>query len=135
MVESKNKEQRLIDLESRLERIERLLTGPNTIHINKQKPMSAKEFLQTKRVTSDTQKAVAFGYFLEHLGGMKSFNVADLESAFRSAKERVPKNINDAVNKNIARGFIDKAPEKKNAKKAWYLTSTGEHYVENELAK
>lgn len=134
MTDSKDTAQRLSDLESRLERIEQLLTGSAVAHTNKQKPMSAKEFLQTKKITSDTQKAVALGYFLEHLGGMESFNVADLEAAFRSAKEKVPKNMNDAVNKNIARGFIDEASEKKDSKKAWYLTSTGERYVENELA-
>lgn len=134
MTDSKDTAQRLSDLESRLERIEQLLTGPAVARTDKQKPMSAKEFLQTKKITSDTQKTVALGYFLEHLGGMESFNVADLEVAFRSAKEKVPKNMNDAVNKNIARGFIDEASEKKDSKKAWYLTSTGERYVENELA-
>lgn len=96
--------------------------------------MAAKEFLQTKKITSDTQKVVALGYFLEHVGGMESFNVADLEAAFRSAKEKVPKNMNDAVNKIIARGFLDEASEKKDSKKAWYLTSTGERYVETDLA-
>lgn len=134
MNDSKDTAERLNDLESRLERIEQLLTGPAAVRTDKQKPMSAKEFLQTKKITSDTQKAVTLGYFLEHLGGMESFNVADLEGAFRSAKEKVPQNMNDAVNKNIARGFIDEASEKKGSKKAWYLTSTGERYVEKDLA-
>jgi len=59
--------------------------------------------------------------------------VADLENAFRSAREKLPKNMNDAVNKNIARGFLMGAAEKKDAKKAWNLTSTGERFVENEM--
>ena len=134
MTDIKDTAQRLNDLESRLERIEQLLSGPVVARVDKQKPMSSKEFLQTKKITSDTQKLVALGYFLEHHGGMGSFNVADLEAAFRSAKEKVPKNINDTVNKNIARGFVDEASEKKDSKKSWYLTSTGERYVENELA-
>jgi hypothetical protein len=41
--------------------------------------------------------------------------------------------MNDAVNKNIARGFLMEAAGKKDAKKAWCLTSTGEKYLEDDL--
>ena len=79
---------------------------------------------------------LVFGYYLEHVEGLGSFNVADLVSIFRSAKEPLPKNINDVINKNINPGkFIMDAAEKKDEKKAWVLTSTGEKYVEEELKK
>ena len=66
---------------------------------------------------------------------MPSFNATDIETIFRSAKERLPSNINDLVNSNVKTAFMDEAKEKKDGKKAWYLTSTGENYVEQELKK
>jgi len=89
----------------------------------------------TKELNKETQKTLVLGYYLEHSEGMESFNATDLETMFRSAKEKLPKNINDTVNKNIVRGLIMEAREKKEGKKAWILTSTGEKYVESELKK
>jgi hypothetical protein len=43
--------------------------------------------------------------------------------------------MNDAVNKNIGRGFFMEAAEKKDSKKAWQLTATGERFVETEMRK
>lgn len=123
---------RIEELEKRVEKLEQMLAGPGVV-TTKAKKMSAKEFLLTKGAQSEVQKALALGYFLEHMEGMESFNVADLESAFRSAKEKLPKNMNDAANKNVARGFLMEAETKKDSKKAWCLTSTGERHVENEL--
>jgi len=124
--------QRINDLEKRIEKLEQLLIIPNIS--TKVKKMSAKEFILTKELKSEIQKVLAIGYFLEHLEGMTSFNVMDLEVAFRAAKEKLPKNMNDAVNKNIGHGFLMEAEEKKESKKAWYLTSTGERQVEKELS-
>jgi hypothetical protein len=87
--------------------------------------------LLAKDVKADTQKVLALSYFLEREQGLSSFNVPDLEAAFRSAREKLPSNMNDAVNKNIARGFLMEAKDKKDSKKAWHLTSTGERFVEN----
>jgi hypothetical protein len=95
--------------------------------------MSAKEFLMSKSAQSELQKVLALAYYLEREEGLESFNVSDLENVLRSAREKIPKNLNDAVNKNIARAFLMEAPDKKDSKKAWYLTSTGERFVENEM--
>ena len=89
----------------------------------------------TKALKSNIQKVAALAYFIEHVEGSTSFNTADLETAFRAAKEKLPANMNDAVNKNIAKGFIMEAEDRKDSKKAWYLTSTGENHVEFELNK
>lgn len=122
---------RIDELEKRVEKLEQLLTTPGTTA--RPKRMSAKEFLLTKGAETEVQKVLALGYFLERMEGMESFNVVDLESAFRAAKEKLPKNLNDAANRNVARGFLMEAEVKKDSKKAWYLTSTGERHVENEL--
>lgn len=123
---------RIEELEERVEKIERFIGNEGTI-IPRVKKTSAKEFLLRKRTSSEAQKVLVLGFYLEHKEGVESFNVLDLEAVFRSAKEKVPKNLNDAANKNVARGLLMEAAEKKNSKKAWYLTSTGERYVEDKL--
>ncbi|MBK1867307.1 hypothetical protein [Taklimakanibacter albus] len=120
--------ERLRKLEERIERLERILGGDD-VETPRARKLSAKEFLLTKNPKSEVQKVVALAFFLEHQEGVDVFNVSDLEAAFRSARERLPKNLNDAVNKNVARGFLMEASSKKDAKKAWQLTSTGERFV------
>ena len=124
---------RLSKLEERVERLEKLLLREAADGPTKHRPLSAKEFMMSKNLKSETQKVLALAYFLEHEQGLASFNVSDLESAFKSAREKLPGNLNDAVNKNIARGLIMGASGKKDSKKAWQLTSTGERYVEHDL--
>jgi len=43
--------------------------------------------------------------------------------------------MNDVVNKNVARGFIMEAAEKKDSKKAWQLTATGERFIEQDMER
>ena len=124
-------------LEERIKKLEDTLfsSAREGAVISKKKKSSAKEFLMTKELKTETQRVLALGYFLEYMGGMEAFNVNDLEAAFRAAKEKPPQNMNDAVNKNIARGFLMEAAGKKEAKKAWCLTATGEKRLEDELKK
>lgn len=134
----KEMNEKIIYLEERIKKLEDVVFSTSSAPKDpalKAKKASVKEFLLTKSIKSDTQRVVALAYFLEYTESMSSFNVNDIETAFRSAKEKVPANINDAVNKNISRGFIMEAAEKKDAKKAWCLTSTGEIYVETDLNK
>ncbi|MDB5237292.1 MAG: hypothetical protein JWL88_394 [Parcubacteria group bacterium] len=133
---SKSIEAQLAELQNRVEKLEAAIgTGAERAVATRDKKHSPKEFLMDKAVKADTQKVLALAFYLEQFEGLQSFNVADIESVFRLAKEKIPANINDAVNKNITRGFMMEAEEKKDSKKAWGLTSTGERYVENELTK
>jgi hypothetical protein len=124
---------RLEGLERRVEKLEAHFGSENVVSVPKERKLSAKEFLLTKNLKVETQKVLALAYFLEREEGLASFNVQELEVAFRAAREKLPKNMNDAVNKNIARGFLMETKEKKDSKKAWQLTSTGERFVENEM--
>jgi hypothetical protein len=124
---------RLESLERRVEKLEAHFGSESTVSVPKGRKLSAKEFLLTKNLKVETQKVLALAYFLEREEGLASFNVQELEVAFRAAREKLPKNMNDAVNKNIARGFLMETKEKKDSKKAWQLTSTGERFVENEM--
>src|SRR5258707_4031702 len=94
---------RLSKLEERVERLEKQLAGEGAPSVAKPRRLSAKEFMLTKSLKSETQKVVALAYFLEREEGLTSFNVSDLETAFRAAREKLPINMNDAVNKNITR--------------------------------
>jgi hypothetical protein len=138
MTTNNNITPKINELEERIKKLEDVFSSgrrPNAI-LGKSKKISAKEFLLTKKAQKDTEKTLALAYYLEFIENMKSFNSSDLESIFRSAKEKLPANINDVVNKIIAtRGFLVEAKEKKDDKKAWYLTNTGENYVEHELSE
>lgn len=95
------------------------------------KKFSPKEFILQKKPQDDLQKTLVLGYYLEHYRAISPFAAKDLEKIFREAKEPIPKNINDNVNKNIGKGFMMDAESKKDKKKAWTLTGTGERFVEN----
>ncbi len=95
------------------------------------KDLSVKEFIIGKRPSNDVERTLAIGYFLERYAGAASFNVDDLSRYFQLAKEAIPLNINDKVNLNIKKGHLAEAREKKDKKKAWIVTNSGERFVEN----
>lgn len=129
-------EQQIADLQERVKRLEATLDKDNTpTKARSNKNQSPKEFLMGKATKADTQKLLVLAYYLEHNQNLESFNVTDLEEVFRLAKEKPPKNINDTVNKNVTRGFLMEAKERKDMKKTWTLTNTGELQVENELTR
>lgn len=128
-------EQRLLELEARVEKLEMTVAPAGGGYRAVQKKMSAKEFLLTKNIKSDLQKTLALVYYLEVHEGKSSFNINDLVAVFQAAKETRPGNLSDAIGKNVARGFFMDASEKKDGKKAWTLTATGEKQVEEELKK
>jgi len=120
----------LEDHEKRIQKLEKLYESkPAT----SKKQISIKEVILSKKPKNDVEKTIVIGYYLENFRNMSSFNAKDLEEGFRKAKEKVPKNINYKVIKNIEKGFMMEAKEKKDKLKAWNLTSTGERFVENEL--
>ena len=97
------------------------------------KKLSIKEFIIEKKPSDDVQKTLVIGCYLEHIEGMDKFNVKDLTEGFRLAREPLPANINDKVNLNIKKGRMMVVKEKKDQHKAWYLTNTGEKFVEKGL--
>jgi hypothetical protein len=103
--------------------------------VGRKKELSARELLLQKRPKNDVERTLVLGYYLEQYRNISSFNRNNLEELFREAKEIVPTNINDKINKNIEKGFIMEANESKGELKSWTLTSGGERFVENELGK
>lgn len=138
-MENINLEKRMSLLEKRVEEIENRLSGTDARSASVQslvtKKMSIKEFLMTKKLDDDVKRTLAISYFIEHRENTKPFNTDDLRKFFRLAKVQLPSNINDKINMNIRAGRIMEAEEKKESKKAWELTATGETFVENDLNK
>ncbi len=135
-MENINLEQRISLLEKRIEKIEGKILNADAKPIEQfmsTKKTSIKEFLLTKQLDDDVKRTLAVAYFIEHVENTKPFNADDLKKAFRLAKIPSPSNINDKINMNIRAGRIMEAEEKKESKKAWELTATGELFVENEL--
>lgn len=117
----------LRDHEARLSALEKGSAPPKPPIGNKKQ--SIKEFIISKKPKDETAMTLAIGYFLEKFEDKETFNVRDLEDGFRRAKEKVPGNINDKVNKNIAAGHMMDSP-KKDGLKSWTLTNSGEKFVE-----
>jgi len=119
----------------RLDDLERRMVALETKNPKQDAPgvkrMSAKEFLLLKTPVDDVQKTLVLGYYLEHEGGMDRFTIRDIAEGFRLAREPVPENINDKVNKNIEKGHMMQTREKKDKLKAWQLTNSGERTVES----
>lgn len=122
---------RIDDLEKRVSGLEAKRGADGDDIPASAKKLSLREFLISKKPSDDVKKSLAIGYYLEKFEGLTSFNAGDLESSFEKAKEKKPLNINDKVNMNIRNGYMDEVAEKKDSRKAWHLTSTGEQFVEN----
>lgn len=99
------------------------------------KKLSLKEFLKQKKPKSYTEIALAIGFYLEKHEGLSSFTAKDIENGFSAAKEKPPKNVNDTVNINVKNAHMMDCKARKDARKAWVLTRSGEDYVESGFKK
>lgn len=93
------------------------------------KPLSLKEFIIDRDPANGVQMTLTVGYYLETREGITPFNTADLEVAFRAAREPVPSNLNDKANMCVRNGHFMEDKDKKNNLKAWVVTRTGEDIV------
>lgn len=128
-------EGRLAEVERRIALLEDSVRGAPETRPSSSKRMSIREFLNLVSPTSDVERTLFLGHFLEKSEGVERFNVEDLRNAFSRAKEPRPANINDSVNKNIQRGFLMEADERKSGTKAWAVTNSGELFVTDRLSK
>lgn len=119
------------ELKRRLDQLELRTQAQQSMTLEKKK--SPREFLLSTRAEDSVQKTLVLAYFLERYEGQRTFTVKDLERRFHLAKERVPSNTNDMVNKNIQKGFMMEAEEKRDNKKSWCLTNPGVTFVDTNL--
>lgn len=118
---------KLMEHEERIAKLEKFLqTKPEVI----KKKLSIRDFILSKNPESEMERTSAIAYYLEKYESFTSFNAKDLDSGFRRAKEIVPRNINYEVIRCVQKGYMMEAEEKKDNRKAWYLTNPGIEYVE-----
>ncbi len=93
------------------------------------KKLSIKEFLLESPPTTDIQRTLAVGYFLETHAGVTSFTKADLDKGYNDAKEPTPSNMSVNIKHCIKQGHMMEAEEKKSNKTAYVVTRRGEQFV------
>lgn len=128
-MEKESLEKRISELESRVTALEKTSSPslvPRPAATSTGKIVSPKEFLIAHSFSTDVEATFFLCFYAEYVLQVASFNTDDIEQLFQSAKVPVPKNLNDKINKNIQKGLLTIAPEKKNGKKAWVVTMTGE---------
>lgn len=136
-MDENNLETRIKDLEYRVKDLEEGLQGitrQGTV-VKPQDRISINEFLKTKKLDDEVKRTLSIAYYLDYYEKLESINADDIKKWFRLAKFLVPKNVNDKVNMNVKNGHMAELREKKDSKKAWYVTNTGAELVETELQK
>jgi hypothetical protein len=127
------------NLDSRLSKLEAGATpsasGATSQHVPPEKKLSLKEFIIGQAPSNDVQKTLAIAYYLETYDNVSPFNATDLEQGFRAARESVPANINDKANMCVKNGYFMEEKLKKDNKKAWLVTRTGEEIVRKGFGK
>lgn len=116
-------------LDSRITKIETGAAGGKALARASAKKTLIKEFLLDQPPTTDIQRTLAIGYFLENHAGMASFTRPDLEKSYSDAKETPPSNISVNIRHCIKQGHMMEADEKKNNKTAYVVTRSGEQFV------
>ena len=91
---------------------------------------SLAEFLREKNPTSHNDFGIVYAYYLHKSKGYDSYNVDDIDKCYTDSRTQKPKNLNAVMDSNVSRGFLMVADAKKDGKKAWVITRTGEEYVE-----
>lgn len=125
-------EEKIAKLEARVEAIERRLRSeaPKQLASPAKTP---REFLLEVNPTSDNDKTLTAGYYLEMILGRPSFNFDDIDEFYAQAKEAAPANRRDPPYQNVKRGYFREVGQRqvgKNARNAWALTNSGVKRVE-----
>jgi len=97
-------------------------------------PTQISEFLAQKNITTHIDRIVAILYYQYHTGNELT-TIAELGGAYSSARARPPRNFSDFLAQCIRKGYVVEARDKKDGKKAWQITPSGEKFVEYDLSK
>jgi hypothetical protein len=123
----------IVLLNKRLE--ERVIPVPRGADaLAKGKVLSISELLKQFKPSSYTETALAVGYYFENVLKTRSFTIPNLSAGFRDAKEPLPTNMNDVVNRCVSNGWFMKT-NSKDSNTAWTLTRTGEDVVITRLGE
>ncbi|WP_018750853.1 hypothetical protein [Paenibacillus sanguinis] len=82
-------------------------------------------FLKIKSFSKEVERVLGVAYFLDQIEGISPFTVKDIEAKYTDARISKPKNISDAINKNITKGYLGETKEKKDGLKSFYVLTSG----------
>lgn len=125
-------EARVEELETRVSQIEDTLKGKTSGNPSVKK-RSIQEVMKEKNPSTDTDRTLVIGHYLEHIEGKNEFTSADVKSGFKRAKEPVPSNVSECIRKNIKKGYIMETGETEEGLKGYQLTNSGEEAHDTEL--
>ena len=92
------------------------------------KGMSTAQFFRKTSPRTDVDRVLAAGYFLEKFKNQDSFTASEISNTVREAKISPPRNTNDAINRNIKKGYMMPSGDKE-GKIAFVLTTDGEDVI------
>jgi hypothetical protein len=95
-------------------------------------PTQISEFLVGKNITTHIDRVVAILYY-SYRKSNEPATIAELEEAYSNARVKQPRNFSDLLATCIRKGYVVEARDKKDGKKAWQITLTGEKFVEEEM--
>lgn len=94
------------------------------------KVYSPGEFFASRNWSTEVDKVILAGSFLERYSSLGAYSVQQIRSCLTSAKITPPKNVNLAVFQAVQRGWMMEVQREKDPTKVWALTQTGEKKVE-----
>jgi hypothetical protein len=118
--------------EGRIKKLEEIFNDKEKITVP-QKDVSINEFINKKAASDDLRRTATFAYFLDKHEAKKNFNYDDIIDCFKRAREKLPQNVSDKINKCIKKCWISESNEKKDGKKSYYITNTGITAVETDF--
>jgi len=92
------------------------------------KGISVAQFFRKTSPKTDVDRVLSAGYFLEKVRNQDNFTASEISDTVRGAKIPPPRNTNDAINKNIKKGYMMSSGDKE-GKMAFVLTSDGEDTI------
>jgi hypothetical protein len=115
-------------LKLRVAQIERLIKGAG--------PLPAGGLMATvlwMNPTSDTETALVIAYGLEETEGVSPVNVDDMNRGYELARQNVPVNVNDVMNKLCRRHLLALVKSQKDGRKAWRVSPQGLDFLRAKL--
>jgi hypothetical protein len=96
--------------------------------------LSINEYIRQKNPETYPDKALVIAAY-RYKCGLREFTSADIEAGFTQALLPKSKNFNRDINANKKKGFMAESGNTIEGRKAFYVTSTGLDYVEQELGE
>lgn len=90
-----------------------------------EKPLSPGEFFAARNWSTEVDKVVLAGYFLERHLATPNYGVQEVRECLMRAKIGPPKNVNLALFQAVQRSWMMEVQREKQDGKAWELTQNG----------